>query len=60
MSSDERPEEVGGGLAGKLAGKAKQAAGSVLGNDELAREGRLQETQADTARDARRDAAAMR
>ena len=36
-------EETAGGLLGKLAGKAKAAAGSLLGDEDLAREGRLQE-----------------
>lgn len=35
-------EETAGGLLGKVAGKAKEAVGSVLGNDELEREGKLQ------------------
>jgi uncharacterized protein YjbJ (UPF0337 family) len=39
-------------LVGKLAGKAKEAAGSLTGNDELAREGRLQQAQVDAETDA--------
>ena len=40
-------ESTTGGLLGKVAGKAKEAVGSVVGNDDLAREGRLQQSQAD-------------
>src|SRR3954462_13770279 len=50
-------ERTAGGLVGKLAGKAKEAAGSVIGDDKLAREGRLQDAQADQEIDARREAA---
>ncbi|WP_210495301.1 CsbD family protein [Patulibacter sp. SYSU D01012] len=49
-----------GGLAGKLIGKAKQAAGGLTGNEQLEREGRLQETAADQARDAAEEQAAAR
>ena len=52
MTDPETPERAAGGLAGRVAGKAKAAAGSLLGNDELAREGRLQHAAADAARDA--------
>ena len=45
MTNPEIPERTRGGLAGKLAGRMKQAAGSVLGNEDLAREGRLQQAQ---------------
>ena len=34
---------MSGGVAGKLAGKTKDVAGSLLGDDDLAREGRLQQ-----------------
>jgi uncharacterized protein YjbJ (UPF0337 family) len=33
------------GLFGLLAGKAKEAAGTVVGNDEMARDGRLQQAE---------------
>ena len=36
-------EQVAGGILGKVAGKAKEIAGEVTRNDELAREGRLQQ-----------------
>ena len=45
MTDPKLPEETAGGQLGKLAGKAKEAAGSVLGNEDLAREGRLQQAQ---------------
>ncbi|MEA2310509.1 MAG: hypothetical protein QOE28_477, partial [Solirubrobacteraceae bacterium] len=41
MTDPEEQERTTGGLAGKVLGKAKAAAGSLTGNDELAREGRL-------------------
>lgn len=40
-------EQVAGGPLGKLAGRLKAAAGAALGDDEVAREGRLQEAGAD-------------
>src|SRR4051794_22548850 len=40
-------ETVAGGPAGRVIGKAKSALGSLLGNDELEREGNLQEAHAD-------------
>lgn len=46
-------EEVAGGLAGKLIGKVKQAAGDLVDNDELKREGTLQEAQGDAEVEAR-------
>ena len=52
MTDPKMPEETAGGPLGKLAGKAKEAAGSVLGNEELAREGRLQQAQAEAEAEA--------
>ena len=43
------------GLLGLLAGKAKEAAGTLVGNEELARKGRLQQTQIDEEAEAVRD-----
>lgn len=43
--SDQEP--TAGGIVGALAGKAKQAAGSLVGNKDVAREGRLQQAQVD-------------
>ena len=45
-------EEIAGGVLGKLAGRAKQLAGAGLGRDDLQREGRLQEVQAEADREA--------
>jgi len=56
VSEQQGSERTTGGLAGKVLGKVKQAAGSVTGRDELAREGRLQDAQADAELEARRDA----
>lgn len=50
-------EDTSGGLAGKLAGKAKEAAGALTGNDTLAREGRLQQAGAEADLEARERAA---
>lgn len=49
-------ERTSGGLVGKLAGKVKEAAGSLTGNQDLAREGRLQEAQSDAGFEASREA----
>src|SRR4051794_40324109 len=60
MSEPESSETTTGGAVGRLVGKAKAAAGSLLGNSDLEREGRLQQAQADaearaaTANDAAR------
>jgi uncharacterized protein YjbJ (UPF0337 family) len=53
-------EETAGGALGRIAGKAKEVAGSALGNDELAREGRLQQAGVDAEREARDEAAEAR
>jgi uncharacterized protein YjbJ (UPF0337 family) len=53
MNPDNR-EEVAGGALGKVAGRLKEAAGDVLGHDDLAREGRLQEAGADAELEARK------
>ena len=44
---NDQTEDTAGGHVGRFAGKAKAMAGAALGNDELAREGRLQEAQSD-------------
>src|SRR5215213_2943225 len=54
------PERTAGGLTGRLAGKAKETAGSLTGNEELAREGRLQQTASDAQIEARQEAAEAR
>lgn len=45
-------DEARKGLLGSLAGKAKEVAGAVLGNDSLAAEGQLQQAEAQTRKDA--------
>ena len=45
-------EKTTGGLVGKLAGKAKEAAGEITNNDDLAREGRLQQAQSESGLEA--------
>jgi uncharacterized protein YjbJ (UPF0337 family) len=57
LTDRSRRERTIGGLAGKFVGKAKAALASATGNPDLAREGRLQEAQADTELDARRASA---
>ena len=52
MTDPKMPEETAGGPLGKLAGKAKEVAGSILGNEQLAREGRLQQAQAEAEAEA--------
>jgi uncharacterized protein YjbJ (UPF0337 family) len=54
MNDSNLPEETAGGPLGKLAGKVKQAAGSMLGNKDLAREGRLQQAQVEAEAEAAR------
>ena len=52
MTNPDKTEDTAGGLTGKIAGKAKEAAGAVLGDEQLAREGRLQQSQVDAETDA--------
>ena len=52
MTNPETPKFTRGGLAGKLAGRAKEMAGSAVGNEDLAREGRLQQAQVEAEGDA--------
>ncbi len=56
MADDEELELTREGLLGKLAGKAKEAAGSLVGNDDLAREGRLQQAEVEAEAEAAREA----
>jgi uncharacterized protein YjbJ (UPF0337 family) len=55
MTDSETPERTTGGLVGKVAGKAKELAGEATDNNELAREGRLQQGQVDAAQNALRE-----
>src|SRR5438094_385976 len=54
MTHNEETEPTAGGALGKLAGKAKEVAGEMFGDRDLAREGRLQDSAADAELDARR------
>ena len=56
MKNPDSPERTAGGPLGRLAGKAKQLVGSALGEEDLAREGRLQEARVDADADAQRAA----
>lgn len=61
MTTNPEPtEDMAGGLVGKLAGKAKAAAGSLLAHADLSREGRLQEAHAEADIAAQRAAAEAR
>src|SRR4028119_1286092 len=52
-------DQPGGGLLGKLKGKAKEVGGEIVGNDELAAEGRLEQATVEAATEAeQRDRAA--
>jgi uncharacterized protein YjbJ (UPF0337 family) len=46
------PEEAIGGVAEDVKGKAKEAAGTVAGRDDLTREGKAQQDKAEAQRDA--------
>jgi uncharacterized protein YjbJ (UPF0337 family) len=50
-------QATSGGAIGKLTGRAKELAGSVLGRDDLHREGKLQQVQSEAEKDAARLAA---
>jgi uncharacterized protein YjbJ (UPF0337 family) len=53
MPDHERTRErSAGGLLGKAAGRAKEIVGSALGNDQLDREGRLQQAQVEAEEEA--------
>jgi uncharacterized protein YjbJ (UPF0337 family) len=49
---EQRPEQVAGGGLGKVVGRVKEVIGSAVGNDTLAGEGRAQQVQSDTEREA--------
>jgi uncharacterized protein YjbJ (UPF0337 family) len=57
LTESENSEQTAGGLVGKLAGKVKEATGSLVGNGDLAREGRMQQAQVDAETEAERHAA---
>ncbi len=54
MADDKKsgPEEGVRGVVEGVKGKAKEAVGNVVGNDELAREGKAQQDKAEAQRDA--------
>jgi len=52
VTNPETPQPTRGGLAGKIAGRFKAAAGAVIGDEQLAREGRLQQAQVEAEADA--------
>jgi uncharacterized protein YjbJ (UPF0337 family) len=60
LTSSKNPERTSGGLVGKIAGRAKEVAGEALKDDQLAREGRLQQSQVDSEQEARNQAADAR
>lgn len=51
-ASKKTPERTAGGLLGKVAGRAKEVAGSALGREDLHREGRLQQVQVEAEQQA--------
>ncbi len=55
--TDPDTQRTAGGVLGRVAGKAKELSGELTGNEDLAREGRLQQAQADADERARREAA---
>src|SRR5688572_25712445 len=50
--NDNVPETTSGGVVGKVVGTAKEKLGSATGNDDLAREGRLQQAAVDAENEA--------
>jgi uncharacterized protein YjbJ (UPF0337 family) len=55
LSGTDSDEKTTGGVFGKVAGKAKELAGELTHNDELAREGRLQQAQSEASVEAAAD-----
>jgi uncharacterized protein YjbJ (UPF0337 family) len=55
-TNEEDPEVTREGLFGMLAGKAKEAAGELLGNDDLVNEGRQKQAEVDADAEAAREA----
>ena len=47
MADSESTETTAGGLLGRVVGKAKAAVGALVGNDDLQREGNLQQAQSE-------------
>jgi len=57
MASEREHEEVAGGMLGRVAAKVKQAAGRVLDDEDLEREGQLQDAAVDAERQAEEEVA---
>ena len=57
VSDSETPETTTGGALGKVVGKAKEMVGKAIGEDDLAREGRLQQAQGEAETVAQRHSA---
>ena len=57
VSDPETPETTTGGALGKVVGKAKEMVGKAIGEDDLAREGRLQQAQGEAEAVAQRHSA---
>ncbi len=62
MSDPDSPETTAGGLVGQIVGKAKSAAGALFRNEDLKREGNLQQARAEAeiAAEREQDAARLR
>jgi uncharacterized protein YjbJ (UPF0337 family) len=56
VNEDANSERTAGGVVGKVVGKAKEALGGAIENEDLAREGRLQQAQSEAELEARREA----
>jgi uncharacterized protein YjbJ (UPF0337 family) len=56
VNEDANSERTAGGMVGKVVGKTKEALGGAIENDDLAREGRLQQAQSEAELEARREA----
>src|ERR1700744_4179638 len=54
VSETNEREHTTGGILGRAVGKAKEVLGQTTDNDDLAREGRLQQAQSDADREASR------
>src|ERR1700704_5992918 len=55
MYEPESTETTAGGLLGRVIGKAKAAVGGLVGNDDLKREGNLQQAQSEAEEQAARE-----
>ena len=55
MTDPESSETTAGGVVGRLVGKAKSAAGALVGNEDLQREGNLQQARVEADADAERE-----